>query len=164
MHSLYSFQKSQEKLQKAQQEEEKFHKMIEKREKSKSLLAQKYKRRIEALIDDLPCSVKVKQTHTQTPKVNRFYTNYKTEKERVSLSETNNKWLDPVPFNRPSYHLRKRNRSKEISSDFHFKEFSFEKRQKSCPKVFSEKSLISGKTFQSFITLGIINHNINKNA
>ena len=35
MHSLYSFKKSQEKLQKAQQEEEKFQKVLEKREEAK---------------------------------------------------------------------------------------------------------------------------------
>jgi hypothetical protein len=158
MHNIYIHEKSQKSQKQAEETLKKQQKLKTQSQKTRNLLSKKYKQRINSLLNDLPKSLKARPSRLQTPKIQNFYTNYTPEKQRIESSETKNKWLDPVPFERPSYNLRSRDKSKELSSDLHFKSFFSEKRVKSSKRVYSEKLLISGKTFESFIKLGMISH------
>lgn len=160
MHSLYIHEMRKQKELQADKIHQSEAKIKQKRENSKKILSNKYKVRLTAQIENLPEHLLTKPEIRFPTTEKHFYTNYTSKQSRLQSAQASNKWLDTVPTPKSVYTLRKRNKSKELSSDFHYTSFS------SMPKTHKklgrrrEKSLASGKTLQSFITIGLITHEI----
>ena len=121
MQNIFLFEKRRKLSQQSYKDLKALKKRKIKRDKERNILAENYKERINKLILKLPEEEKIKPNRIRSESSKHFKTNYFTEKERVSAAFEDNRWLDTTPIPKVSYMLRKRDRSKELSSDFRFR-------------------------------------------
>ena len=121
MQSIFLFEKKRKVSEEAAREQERNRRYQEYRSKSKIVLANRYKKRVQKLLLSLPDETKKPPDVAQSQSSKHFIINYSTEQQRIQAACNSNKWLDTTPSPRVSCVLRKRERHKEIASDFRYR-------------------------------------------
>lgn len=120
MQNVFLYDLLKEKQANAKKEAEKAGKIEKKRRRTQTVLAEKYKERIQEVLGKITDRVKVGKP-VRSLSTKHFVTNYSTEKERIQNASEKNQWFDTTPMPKPQYLFRKRDRSKEISTDMHYR-------------------------------------------